>query len=102
MSNDLKMETTSAVDYVQPEEGIFMTYANNMNYGFTAGDMRIVFGEIIDMQKGKATVEQRVQVTLSWMSAKILSTMLGALVAQHEKTVGPVNIPPALLEVNKL
>jgi hypothetical protein len=102
MSDKLALEASSATEYVEPEDGMLVTYANNVNYGFTVGDLRLIFGELIDMQDGKATIEQRVQVTLSWVTAKVVATMLTALIGQHEKTIGPINVPPAMLEFNKL
>jgi hypothetical protein len=100
--NKLNLETTNAIEYVEPEDGMLITYANNIQYGFTAGDMRLVFGELIDMQKGKATVEQRAQITFSWLTAKVIATILDALIKEHEKTIGPINVPPAMLEIDKL
>jgi hypothetical protein len=99
--NKLGLEATNEIEYVEPEDGMLITYANNIHYGFTAGDMRLVFGELIDMQKGKATVEQRAQITFSWLTAKVISTMLKALIEEHEKLFGPINVPPAMLEINK-
>jgi hypothetical protein len=101
MSDKLKMETTSEVEYVEPEDGMLITYANNLHYGFTVGDMRLVFGEVIGIEKGKATIEQRAQITLSWITAKVLSTMLTAILEEHEKSFGPINVPEAMLEINK-
>lgn len=101
MSDKLKLETTSEIEYVEPEDGMLITYANNIRYGFTVGDMRLVFGEIIGIEKGKATIEQRAQVSFSWITAKVLATMLNALIEEHEKSFGAINVPAAMLELNK-
>ncbi len=94
--------TASKVEFVVPEDGLFVTYANNIGYGFTATDMRLIFGEVVDVSKGTATVEQRAHVTIAWMQAKVLHKMLGLLVAQHEQRLGEIKVPAEMLEFGNL
>src|ERR1700735_2810054 len=96
---DQQSATSSKIEYVEPEDGLFVTYANNIVYGFTPTDVRLIFGEVVDFNKGAATVEQRAHVTIAWMQAKVLREVLAALVAQHEKVFGEIRVPPEMLDV---
>lgn len=98
---DIKQQESTSIEFVEPENGMLITYANNIAYGFTPGDMRMVFGELIDFEDGKATVEQRVQITTSWLQAKVLGTVLMALVANHEAEYGSLKVPPNMIPFQK-
>ncbi len=79
------------IEYVEPEEGRLITYANNVVWGVTSYDVRLVFGELIELQDQKATVEQRVQVTMSWLQAKQLATLLHEKVKAYEEKNGVID-----------
>jgi hypothetical protein len=83
------------VEYVvpDPEGGIFTTYSNNVQLGFTNFDLRMLFGELVEATPEKIVIEQRVQVTLSYLQAKLLMLMVAQAIAQHEAVFGEVKIP---------
>lgn len=92
------------LEYVlpDPESGIVTTYANNVQLGLTAYDLRILFGELVDANSKKIIIEQRVHVTLSYLQAKLLMLMLAQALQQHESAMGEVKIPPELLSMNSV
>jgi hypothetical protein len=88
-----------SIELLEPEDGLFMAYANHLQIGFTASDVRIIFGELIDFSKSKATVEQRAQITLAWLQAKVLRHMLDETIAGYEKINGEIKVPQGLLDM---
>jgi len=88
-----KKSTSIEVKRVEPQEGIFFAYANQIEVGHTAFDLRIAFGELLGIVDGKLTLEQRVQVTLPWLQAKLLARLLTKVVAKFEEVNGPIKLP---------
>jgi hypothetical protein len=82
-----------------PEGGIFTTYANNLQVGFTLFDIRMVFGEVVDAQPDKIVVEQRAQVTISYLQAKMLVMILAKAIAAQEARVGEIRIPEGVFGI---
>ena len=70
------VEAQIPIEYVEPEDGKFFAYANQVGYGFTPSDVRLIFGELIDFDNGKAIVEQRAQITIPWLQAKATAMTL--------------------------
>lgn len=100
------METEStpkqpkAIEYRPPEGGLPRVYANNVQMGTTSFDMKIIFGEVVEVQPDKVIVEQNVQVTMSWPEAKIIADFIQANVKIHEDLNGPLKLPknaPAII-----
>jgi hypothetical protein len=83
------------IEYVvpDPEVGLFTTYANDVRLTYTIFDVRMVFGEIVDVMSDKIVVEQRAQVTVSYLQAKLLLNTLNQAIAQHETTFGELKLP---------
>src|SRR5450631_2211514 len=81
------------VEYVNPPEGLTRFYANNIAMGSTKFDVRIIFGEIRDVNETKAIVDNRFQVTISWAEAKLLGDFLQANVKAFEDLNGPLKLP---------
>jgi hypothetical protein len=77
-----------------PDDSLFTTYANNVNIGWTHFDVRMVFGEVVDVLAGKIVVENRAQITVSYLQAKLLAIFLGQAIAQHENVFGEIKLPP--------
>lgn len=85
-----------SMEYVKPKDGIFYTYANSSLIGWTGFDVRIVFSELTDVLPDRYVLEQRVQVTMSWLQAKYLFTDLQAKINEYERLNGqisPVKVP---------
>ena len=88
------------VEFVIPDpDGIFTTYANNIQVGYTIFDVRFVFGEVVETHPEKIVVEQRAQVTISYLQAKLLNLMLAQLIAEQEARVGEIRIPTGTAEI---
>jgi len=77
----------------EPREGIQMTYANHVEVGRTAFDLRILFGEVLGAKDGVMVVEQRMHVTLPWLQAKLLARLLTQVVENFEAANGPITLP---------
>jgi|ERR1039457_2494216 hypothetical protein len=84
------------VEYVvpDPDSSLFMTYANSIQLGFTFFDMRLIFGEIVDANPKKVIIEQRAQITISYLQAKFLMMLLQSALQQHEAQHGEIKLPP--------
>jgi hypothetical protein len=88
------------VEFVIPDpDGIFTTYANNIQLGFTIFDVRFVFGEVVETHPDKIIVEQRAQVTISYLQAKLLHMMLAQAIAEQEARVGEIRIPVGVADI---
>ena len=72
---------------------MFTTYANDTKLAWTHYDVRMVFGEIVDTLEDKIIVEQRAQVTISYMHAKLLMVMLNQAITQYESIFGELKLP---------
>jgi Protein of unknown function (DUF3467) len=96
MSEENKQQQPPKIEYVipDPEGGIFTTYSNDIQLGFTNYDLRMLFGELVEANPQKIVIEQRVQVTLSYLQAKLLAMMLAQAIQQHETVFGEVKLPP--------
>ena len=100
MSDESKEQSTEPrqvkIEYVvpDPESGLFTTYANNTQVGWTHFDVRMTFGEVVDALPDKIVVEQRAQITISYLQAKILTLILGQAISQHEEIFGELKLPP--------
>jgi hypothetical protein len=81
------------IEYVNPPEGLTRFYANNIAMGSTKFDVRIIFGEIRDVNETKAIVDNRFQVTIAWAQAKLLGDFLLTNVKAFEELNGPLKLP---------
>lgn len=86
------------VEFVEPdpESSLFLTYSNHVQLGFTLFDIRLLFGEIVDVSRTKLTIEQRAQITMSWLQAKLLLVLVGKAVAEHEARNGEIKVPAGM------
>jgi len=81
-----------------PPEGILRVYSNNVQMATTSFDVRIIFGQIGEvLEENKIVVDQAVQVTMTWLEAKILADFLQANIKAHEELNGaPIAVPKNL------
>ncbi len=79
--------------FQEEKDGLKRCYANHFMLAQTGYDLRLTFGEIIDVTGAMVTVEQRAQVTLSWLEAKNLSQWLQSTIANHEEDNGLIKEP---------
>ena len=90
----------------QPEEGIFMDYANVVNLDWTLYDLRIRFGELMQVLDDDApswgnqhgVVLEKAAIRIPWHQAKVLAGLLTRVVESYERVNGelkPIQLPPA-------
>jgi hypothetical protein len=84
---------TPQIENVTPPDGLPSVYANNIAMGNTVFDVRMIFGEVADSNATKITINQRVQVTMSWPQAKIFWEFLGRHIRAFEEKNGPIILP---------
>ena len=85
------------IEYRVPPEGMLRVYSNNFAMASTSFDVRVLFGEVAELEGDKVIVTQNVQVTMTWFEAKILAEFLQANVKAHEEiNGGPLKLPKNL------
>jgi hypothetical protein len=83
------------IEAVTSPDGIFSVYSNHVGLSGTQSDVRIMFGELMDVAADKVRVLQRVHVMSSWLQVKALARLLQDYVDSYEKHNGPI-VPPKL------
>jgi hypothetical protein len=90
----------------EPEDGVFAAYANVVNMDWTLYDLRIRFGELMQVPNPDSPswknqhniILDRVAVRLPWHQAKNLRDMLIAIIKNYEAVNGelvPIKLPDA-------
>ena len=80
----------------EPEEGVFSAYANILNIDWTLYDLRIRFGELVQVPRTESStwddqrgvILERVMVTIPWHQAKILCSLLMGVIQNYEAING--------------
>lgn len=96
------METESTpkpqrkVEYRPPAGGLFHVYSNSVQMASTGFDVKVIFGELAEIADDKVIVDQRVQVAMTWIEAKIVAEFLRANVEAYEALNGPLTLPKNL------
>lgn len=75
------------------DEDFFSYYANSVSLSLSMWDVRLVFGEHIGDQDGKAVIEESVRIILSRELAKVVNKILTDQLAAYEKKFGVIKIP---------
>jgi hypothetical protein len=75
------------------KDGIQYFYANNIAIGSSNFDVRLIFGEIVEATEENIIVEQRAQVSMGWLEAKILAEIMQANIKDYERRNGILTIP---------
>jgi hypothetical protein len=90
----------------EPEEGVFLAYANVINMDWTLYDVRLRFAELMQVpNEGDPTWKnqhgimlERVAVTMPWHQAKFLRNLLDGVIRNYETLNGelkPMKLPNA-------
>lgn len=83
------------IEAVTSPDGVFSVYSNHVGLSGSASDVRMMFGELLDVAPDKVRVLQRVHVMVSWLQAKAIARLLQDYVDSYEKLNGPL-MPPKL------
>jgi hypothetical protein len=100
MESEKRVESP-AFPLVEPEQGIFETYANAVDADWTLTDVTIRFLHLVHISKEEgATTNNRemaymekANITVPWWQAKVLVNTLGTLVANYEAVNGELRQP---------
>jgi hypothetical protein len=93
MENEVTTKPQKVLEYRAPAGGTVHVYCNNIQMATTSFDLRLMLGEIADSTEEKIIVEQRVQVAMTWIEAKILADFLRANIEAYERLNGPMTMP---------
>ena len=96
----------SKVRLEEPEDGVFEAYSNVVNLNWTLYDVRIRFGELIQVpdedrptwENQHGLILERAAVTLPWHQAKLLRNILDGVIKNYETINGelkPIKLPAA-------
>lgn len=83
------------IEAVTSPDGVISVYSNHVGLSGNASDIRIMFGELMDVTPERVRVMQRVHVMVSWLQAKAIAQLLQDYVDSYEKLNGPL-MPPKL------
>src|SRR5712692_7318013 len=72
-------------------------YANNVFYETSVFDIKLDFGEVMQLPGQDPYIEQHTSITLSWLEAKLAVLFLAVNVATQEKRFGTIPIPEGLI-----
>ena len=100
------MVDISTLPIEEPEDGVFMAYANVVNMDWTLVDVHLRFGELMQVPDDNSPswdnqhgiVLERAAITIPWQQAKYLRNLLDGLVKSYESINGEliqVKLPPA-------
>jgi hypothetical protein len=90
MENETIAKAPKAIEYRNPSTGLVHVYCNNIQMATTNFDIRLMLGEIAESTNEKVIVEQRVQVAMTWIEAKILADFLRVNIEAYESLNGPL------------
>jgi hypothetical protein len=93
MENESTAKPQKTIEFRAPVGGIVHVYCNNIQMASTSFDLRLMLGEIAESTEEKIIVEQRVQVAMTWIEAKILADFLRVNIEAFEKLNGPMKLP---------
>ena len=88
---------TTAVGKFKRSEDFNAYYSNNVQFDFSAYDLKLIFGEQEQFGENRSFVEQHSSVTVTWLQAKLLQFFLQNYIAIYEANYGKINIPTELL-----
>jgi hypothetical protein len=80
----------------EPEEGLFEAYANVINLDWSLYDVRIRFGELMQVLNDEmpswtnqhAVVLEKAAIRIPWHQAKFLSILLAGIIKNYEEVNG--------------
>src|ERR1035437_3190306 len=95
--DDPKSNEADAAEELREVADVVPVYANNVRFGMTAWDLRVLFGQLMPISEGKGQVDWHTDVTIPWAQAKLMHLYLGINLTLYERENGKITIPPAVL-----
>ena len=94
----------SKLPLLEPEDGVFNAYSNVVNMNWTLTDVRLRFGELLQVpdddrptwENQHGILLERVSVAIPWHQAKVLRDMLAGITRNYEEINGdlkPIKLP---------
>ncbi|MGB8013631.1 MAG: DUF3467 domain-containing protein [Terriglobales bacterium] len=75
-----------------------MFYVNHIQASFSPFDITFSMGEAIGAgSSGKFTIQNKARVTMAPLEAKIFLKILAGTIANFEKAIGPIPVPPGVM-----
>ncbi len=96
MDTEPIVKPTREIEIQIPEGGLFKFYANNLQMASTAFDIRVLFGRVAGATETKVLIDQRVEITMTWLEAKVLADFLNTNIKAFEDLNGPLKLPKNL------
>ena len=104
-----KAQNPSAIDLAklpleEPEEGVFSVFSNLVNLDWTLYDIRLRFGELLQVpnednptwENQHGILLEKAAIRLPWHQAKLLRNMLDHVLRNYEEANGelkPITLP---------
>jgi hypothetical protein len=83
----------------KPAHGFQQVYSNNATFSINFFDLSIMFGRITSPNQSTMFLEDQVTVTMSLEHAAALQKTLADVIANYEKTHGPLRTVPPLNKI---
>jgi hypothetical protein len=93
----VKGTDTSAIPWIQPEDGICEVYANVVHVNWSAYDVRIRLGRLVTVESAtgaKWAVNEEAGVSMAYGQAKYLRNLLHGIIKDYEAKNGEINMNP--------
>lgn len=90
-----QMPEKKGINY-RRSEAFFQSYANNVYLLTSNWDLKLIFGELDQMQSPNLVV-QNGSVTLPWAQVKVLAYFLSLQLTAHEAEFGRLVIPSSII-----
>jgi len=75
-----------------------MIYVNHIQASFSPFDITFNMGEALGAStNGKFSIQQKTRVTMAPLEAKIFLKILTDTIANFEKSIGPITVPPNVM-----
>jgi queuine/archaeosine tRNA-ribosyltransferase len=85
------------IEFTEPKDGAPYIYANYVMVSPTQYDIRMTFGEVTDVNTSRVVIQKRVNVTVSWLEAKVLQKILTAQLQKYQETHGSLNFKEEMI-----
>ena len=93
METEATTKPQRKIEYRVSPDGLVKVYSNNVQMATTSFDVRVLFGQVAEVSDEKLVIDQRVELTMTWLEAKILADFLQANIKSYEDLNGEIKLP---------